>query len=115
MSFTDQIGLSHDFSDSDFEGYLEKKSDWKGSWRTRYFKLKKTKICWMKSEEEDVLGSLDLSDALVEVNPTKGHPHGFKILLEHIGDGRKRKNMQISANSNDERQEWMVIILVVDC
>jgi hypothetical protein len=56
--FVDSKGVRWDPNNSDYEGFLSKKSRWMGEWRKRYFILKGSKLFYSKVFEWIILSVL---------------------------------------------------------
>jgi hypothetical protein len=90
----------------DHSGYLKKKGDRYGNWKTRFFVLKGSHLYYMKTEHEDrVKGNIDLRGyrVIVDENTNPGS-YGFRL---SGGD----KPHAFSSSEQTVIREWMKALM----
>ncbi|ORY35510.1 hypothetical protein BCR39DRAFT_475488 [Naematelia encephala] len=90
----------------DFSGYMKKKGERYGTWKTRYFVLKGPHLYYMKSEEEDrVKGHIELRGqrVIVDENTNPGS-YGFRL----VGADKPHS---FSSSEQTIIREWMKALM----
>ena len=95
-----QIGIP------DYSGYMKKKGDRYGSWKSRFFVLKGSHLYYMKNEQEDrVKGNIDLRGyrVIVDENTNPGS-YGFRLTGSD-------KSHAFSSSEQTVIREWMKALM----
>jgi hypothetical protein len=104
-AYVDGKNIRWDTNNSDFEGYLTKKSKWMGEWRKRYFILKGSKIFFSKDSTSPPHGMIDLVDCIA-VKPAEKKTNKKNALEITLKD----EFFHLCALTDRDKDEWIARI-----
>lgn len=99
------------------EGYLGKKGDWYGGWKSQYFVLEDAQLTYSEVLHSDQLGLIKLQNAQIlrpnskDVVKDAEFRHAFTILERKRSDSTSGTSHVLCAESDDERNAWVDALL----